>query len=260
MFAQTSLRRRFVVLAMAFVMLGVFVPVNPAVAATDACPSTIPSAGYRDLAGFSSETIEAINCITYYGISEGVTTTLFDPAGEVPRWQMALFLHRAAEAIRIGLPLVTASPFDDVDALPPEIRLAIDQLAAAGIVNGTTPSTFEPMSGVPRWQMAVFLERLLSRAGIRVPSDGARFTDLAAVPDEAVAAISALDSIGIARGLGDGRFDHLPIGWVAAFYALMGVVRLIYFTLDNTPIPGFFKGLPTPAAWLMRILRWSWVT
>ncbi len=47
---------------------------------------------------------------------------------------------------------------------------------------------------------------------------------------------------------GGGRFDHLPIGWIAAFYVVMGVGRLVYFTLDKTPIPGFFKGLPTPAA------------
>ncbi|WP_319407582.1 CDP-alcohol phosphatidyltransferase family protein [uncultured Desulfosarcina sp.] len=47
---------------------------------------------------------------------------------------------------------------------------------------------------------------------------------------------------------GEGRFDHLPIGWIAVFYAVMGMGRLVYFTLDKTPIPGFFKGLPTPAA------------
>jgi CDP-diacylglycerol--serine O-phosphatidyltransferase len=47
---------------------------------------------------------------------------------------------------------------------------------------------------------------------------------------------------------GEGRFAHLPVGWIAVFYALMGVGRLVYFTLDKTPIPGFFKGLPTPAA------------
>ncbi|MCB2147069.1 MAG: CDP-alcohol phosphatidyltransferase family protein [Deltaproteobacteria bacterium] len=47
---------------------------------------------------------------------------------------------------------------------------------------------------------------------------------------------------------GEGRFDHLPIGWIAVFYAAMGMGRLVYFTLDKTPIPGFFKGLPTPAA------------
>jgi phosphatidylserine synthase len=47
---------------------------------------------------------------------------------------------------------------------------------------------------------------------------------------------------------GAGRFSHLPIGWVAIFYAAMGFLRLTYFTLDKNPIPGFFKGLPTPAA------------
>ncbi len=47
---------------------------------------------------------------------------------------------------------------------------------------------------------------------------------------------------------GEGRFAHLPVGWVAVFYAGMGMGRLVYFTLDKTPIPGFFKGLPTPAA------------
>lgn len=47
---------------------------------------------------------------------------------------------------------------------------------------------------------------------------------------------------------GDGRFDTVPVGWIAVFYAMMGGVRLIYFTLDKTPVPGFFKGMPTPAA------------
>lgn len=38
---------------------------------------------------------------------------------------------------------------------------------------------------------------------------------------------------------------------VAAAYFLLGVTRLIYFTFDRTPIPGFFKGMPTPAAALL---------
>ena len=31
-------------------------------------------------------------------------------------------------------------------------------------------------------------------------------------------------------------------------YAILGLARLLYFTLDQAPIPGFFKGLPSPAA------------
>ena len=40
----------------------------------------------------------------------------------------------------------------------------------------------------------------------------------------------------------------MPIGWIAWGYALLGIARLVYFTLDKHPIPGFFKGMPTPAA------------
>jgi phosphatidylserine synthase len=43
----------------------------------------------------------------------------------------------------------------------------------------------------------------------------------------------------------------LPYGWVALLYGLAGIARLIYFTLDKTPVPGFFKGMPTPAAALL---------
>ena len=40
----------------------------------------------------------------------------------------------------------------------------------------------------------------------------------------------------------------LPVKCVAYIYASLGICRLIYFTLDRNPIPGFFKGMPTPAA------------
>jgi phosphatidylserine synthase len=43
----------------------------------------------------------------------------------------------------------------------------------------------------------------------------------------------------------------LPVGWIAIFYSVMGIGRLTYFTLDKNPIPGFFKGLPSPAAALL---------
>jgi phosphatidylserine synthase len=50
---------------------------------------------------------------------------------------------------------------------------------------------------------------------------------------------------------GSGRLLQFPIGLVAFAYVTMGIARLIYFTIDKTPIPGFFKGLPTPAAALL---------
>ncbi len=52
-------------------------------------------------------------------------------------------------------------------------------------------------------------------------------------------------------GSTDPIIQQLPIGIVAILYALLGLTRLIYFTIDKTPIPGFFKGFPTPAAALL---------
>ena len=49
----------------------------------------------------------------------------------------------------------------------------------------------------------------------------------------------------------DPLIQGLPLVPVAWAYGIMGVARLVYFTLDRSPIPGFFKGLPTPAAGLL---------
>ena len=46
----------------------------------------------------------------------------------------------------------------------------------------------------------------------------------------------------------DPLIQSLPLTFIAWAYAVMGIARLVYFTLDRTPIPGFFKGFPTPAA------------
>jgi phosphatidylglycerophosphate synthase len=43
-------------------------------------------------------------------------------------------------------------------------------------------------------------------------------------------------------------FFGMPIGIIAVLYAGFGVIRLVYFTLDKSPVPGYFKGMPTPAA------------
>ena len=49
----------------------------------------------------------------------------------------------------------------------------------------------------------------------------------------------------------DPLIQRLPYNWAAVIYAVAGILRLVYFTIDKHPIPGFFKGLPTPAAALL---------
>ncbi|MGA7144701.1 MAG: CDP-alcohol phosphatidyltransferase family protein [Desulfobacterales bacterium] len=53
------------------------------------------------------------------------------------------------------------------------------------------------------------------------------------------------------KGVSDPLILQLPVGLVAWLYILLGISRLVYFTFDRTPIPGFFKGMPTPAAALL---------
>ncbi len=47
------------------------------------------------------------------------------------------------------------------------------------------------------------------------------------------------------------EISSLPLKTAAILYALLGLGRLIYFTLDTSPVPGYFKGMPTTAAALL---------
>lgn len=51
----------------------------------------------------------------------------------------------------------------------------------------------------------------------------------------------------------DPLIRKMPIELIAWLYASLGLIRLIYFTLDKNPIPGFFKGMPTPAAAMLTV-------
>ncbi|MBI4083110.1 MAG: CDP-alcohol phosphatidyltransferase family protein [Candidatus Lambdaproteobacteria bacterium] len=55
----------------------------------------------------------------------------------------------------------------------------------------------------------------------------------------------------VLAGLPSGERVPLPLGLVALVYAGAGVSRLTYFVLDKNPVPGFFKGMPVPAAALL---------
>jgi len=53
---------------------------------------------------------------------------------------------------------------------------------------------------------------------------------------------------------GSGYAEPLfPFWLVGLIYAAAGIARLVFFTLDKTPIPGFFKGMPVPAAALLAV-------
>ena len=121
----------------------------------------LESAGFRDMEGSSAE--DAANCLAHYKITLGTSAGVFSPGRVVPRRQMALFLVRATYPAGIVLPKAIDQGFTDLD-VGAGTRDAINQLAALGIMKGTSSSTFDPHAPVTRQQMAVLLARFLSVA------------------------------------------------------------------------------------------------
>ena len=167
----------------------------------------------------------AINCIAYYGITIGTGDgSTFSPGDDVSRWQMALFLARAAGVAGAALDAASDQGFADIGDAPDEAQDAINQLAAAGIMLGATTTAYNPNDDVTRADMAGFLVRLLAHVDssvVQVSSDsevtyGSRKINLAAAGDLDYFAdarrlargvdnlISAAYELGITKGTGDG--------------------------------------------------------
>jgi hypothetical protein len=146
---------------------------------------TIPTAtgqGYTDIGGFDTATQNAINQITQMGISKGTSSSTFSPNDGVTRWQMALFIYRLGLAAGVAFNNNTGhNEFVDIATLSAEAMTAINALAdtqadpAGHIALGTGLSMFSPNLVLVRWQMALFLTRLLAADGVAAPA-GVRVT------------------------------------------------------------------------------------
>jgi hypothetical protein len=203
-----------------FMVIGA-VPAGAAISTSASCPSSIPSAGFADIASFDATTQTAINCVAFYGISKGTSTTTFDPNGSVSRWQMALFLTR--QAVDHGLTLGDGSTqgFTDIGALDAATQTAINQLKQLGITSGTSATTFDPTGLVPRWQMALFMTRLAAKAGFTLGTGADQgFTDLTGLDAATVTAINQAKQAGIADGTSATTFVPLAntLRWQMALF------------------------------------------
>lgn len=179
----------------------VVVTAVPAIAATSACPTTVPSAGFTDLGSTPAAAVDAIDCLAFYGIATGTTSTTFSPSDTVARWQMALFLTRQLEVHGVTLPSGASQGFTDLAGLSSDAVKAINQLKQLGVATGTTATTFAPSDPVARWQMALFLKRFLLQVGVALSvSPSGPFTDLGGVSTEATTAINQLNEVGVATG------------------------------------------------------------
>jgi len=120
-----------------------------------ACPGTSAPA-----AGFTDTTAADVDCIKMFGITQGATATTYDPTGNIPRWQMALFLSRMYTPIGLAAGTTAFTAFTDISGYSTEIQTAINAIAASGITVGTATGVFSPEDNVTREQMALFLYRM----------------------------------------------------------------------------------------------------
>jgi len=241
---RRSLVVLFAVFAMVIALLAL--PVTPAnAAATAACPATIPSAGFTDISGLSVDAVDSVNCIAFYNISKGTSATTYDPQGNVTRWQMALFLTRQATAHGVTLPSGASQGFTDLAGLSAEATTAVNQLKQLDITTGTTATTYDPFGNVSRWQMALFITRLVDAAGIVLPSGADQgFTDLTGLSAAAVTAVNQLKQLAVSTGTSATTFD--PFANVSRWQMALFLARTLQ--AGGVTPAGVIAVTPTAAA------------
>ena len=191
------------------------------------------SAGFRDMKGSFAET--AADCLAYYGITKGTAVGVYSPNDAIPRWQMALFLARAAGPTGIVLPTPSDQGFTDL-SVGSDTRDAINQLAALGIMNGTSETTFSPLAPVIRQQMALLLSRFLRAAPTgpggtdlrSITPDDDVFTDLYSVSLTAYRAIREIYEVGVTIGTSASTFS--PDARVSRAQMAVFVARMLAHT------------------------------
>ena len=127
----------------------------------------------------------------------GMSATVFDPAGTMNRAQLVTILYRLA-----GSPQVNAkSPFTDV----PDGTWFTDAVIWArdnGITTGVTATEFAPGNPVAREQMVAFLARYYALCGVEITGgDLSGYQDADRINDYAEAAFAWAVSNGIVQGV-----------------------------------------------------------
>lgn len=188
---------------------------------------------FIDVAGWDSN--PAIRCAAYYGITIGRTPTQFAPTERVPRWQMALFMHRAAGPAGVELPEITDQGFIDLDRLTVVLQNAANAMSATGIMPGAAEGSFDPQGLVSRRSMAVILHDFLQRATLQkgVTLSGSRgatgFTDLGGLSPQERQAVERLHALGVVRGTTAALFA--PDDPVTRVHMVQVITRALAYTI-----------------------------
>lgn len=179
-------------------------PATAARSTANACPSgVVPSSPFTDVLA-SDVHLADINCAAWWGLAHGTSSSTYTPGGTLTRGQMAGFIARLVTTAGGQLPANPRDAFpDDENSV---FSQQIDQLAALGIVRGTTDGLYHPEATVTRAQMASFVNRAYSYInGAPLGPAASGFPDVATGSAQATD-IDDVAGAGIAVGYADGTF------------------------------------------------------
>jgi uncharacterized lipoprotein YddW (UPF0748 family) len=162
-----------------------------------ACPrERVPATAFTDTMG--SVHRASIDCLTWWGITEGRTPTSYAPTRMTTRGQVAAMLARLLERAGLDDPRPPSAGF--VDTRDHLFEREIDMLAHLGVIRGVTTRRYEPDAPLNRAQMASLLARIFSEvSGTPLPSGPLPFVDVARTSVHADA-IARLAAAGITTG------------------------------------------------------------
>ncbi|KAB2489379.1 5'-nucleotidase C-terminal domain-containing protein [Priestia endophytica] len=134
------------------------------------------------------------------GVVKGKSPEVFAPFSPLYRAQFASMLVRALDLKAEG-----TSPFKDLDKMDKETKDEITAAYKAGLIKGTSDTTFEPWEPISRSQMVTMMMRAYEvKHG--APYEGetsTKFTDLKTLDSEMKKAVAAAEELGYIEGYGD---------------------------------------------------------
>jgi hypothetical protein len=179
-----------------------------------ACPvGQAPPSGFGDTAGNTHAT--AIDCLVWWQVAGGRSADRYDPRAPVRRQEMATMLAKlitvAAES-GAGRPLPASAPNPFTDVAEDNVHARnIARLAAAGVVRGTSTTTFAPDAVVRRDQVASMVASAYEYSiGRALPAGRDTFMDDNGNTHEG--AINRLAQVGVIGGTGG--YSYSPAGSV----------------------------------------------
>ena len=198
-------------------------PISQPTPIEELCPADeVPDAGFTDIAGWPEEFVVAINCMAWYGLTNGTTPTTFSPDRQLTRAQQVLFLQRIRN-------IATATETTDTGSFAGNVNAALSALYDLGIIIDLEYAAGQHTQlGVDRGRFAQGLHQTLRT--LSVVFSGSTLNPYTDTGDRSIAerqAFTQLNEREVMRGVEPGQFQ--PDGPITRAQAVLVMSRV--FTL-----------------------------